>query len=147
MLSRKAGFLTKLLDVLMRSKEACPSLLVMKYSSLMVILFYAFLPSLFKSFFYVLLGIDFHIGLPTSEQHTVSRLTYPSTFEKLREIRNDPRILIALGLIKIVGPLSVMKQAEKTANWIQVDKVFYCNTSVDMHPYKLAIFIGENHIQ
>jgi len=63
-------------------------------------------------------GIDFHIGLPASEAHTVSRLSYPSNFEKLREIRYDPRVLIALGLLQV----GASKQVKRVADWIQIDK-------------------------
>lgn len=69
------------------------------------------------------LEIDFHIGLPANEHHTVSRLSCPSNYEKLREIRSDPRILIALSLLRIVGPLSVLNQAKKSTDFIQIDKM------------------------
>ncbi|KJH47873.1 beta-lactamase [Dictyocaulus viviparus] len=38
-------------------------------------------------------GIDFHIGLPCSEEHTVSRLSMPSTAHLLKEIIHDPRYI------------------------------------------------------
>jgi hypothetical protein len=56
------------------------------------------------------------------EFNSVSRLSYPSNFEQLREIKNDPRILIALGLLHCAGQYSVINQASKTTDWLKVDK-------------------------
>ncbi|KAI6190274.1 Beta-lactamase domain-containing protein [Aphelenchoides bicaudatus] len=87
-------------------------------------------------------GIDFHIGLPDTEASNVSRLSVPSTFEKLREICYDPRILIALSLVRLAGSNSVMKQAKKSTNWIQIDNKRITFNSPEVHKIELPSALG-----
>ncbi|CAD5222739.1 unnamed protein product [Bursaphelenchus okinawaensis] len=55
--------------------------------------------------------IDFFMGLPPEEQHTVARLSFPSTSFMLKELFYDPRILIALTCMNLGGMISVKNQA------------------------------------
>lgn len=90
----------------------------------------------------ICLDIDFHIGLPASEASTVSRLSLPSTFEKLREIRHDPRILLALGLLRLAGPIGVMHQAEKATDWIKADKKRITFNNPEVHAIEQPAALG-----
>lgn len=56
--------------------------------------------------------MDFFFGLPASEQHTVARLSLPSTSFVLKEVLRDPRVLLAYLVVRLNGPVSVRKQVE-----------------------------------
>ncbi|CAD5232168.1 unnamed protein product [Bursaphelenchus xylophilus] len=55
-------------------------------------------------------NIDFFLGLPSHEQHTVSRLAIPTNSYFLKEIVHDPRILIALTCLYSGGDVGLRKQ-------------------------------------
>ncbi|KAK6017216.1 hypothetical protein OSTOST_17295, partial [Ostertagia ostertagi] len=65
-------------------------------------------------------GIDFHIGLPSSEEHTVSRLSMPSTAHLLKEIVHDPRVLIVLGILHLRPPTSIARKVRENPSMVQI---------------------------
>ncbi|KAI6186264.1 Beta-lactamase domain-containing protein [Aphelenchoides besseyi] len=66
--------------------------------------------------------IDFHLGLPSTEAHTVSRLSATPRSYVLREIRSDPRIMIAMLLMRIRGKQSLVKQIKCVSDWMQINE-------------------------
>lgn len=69
------------------------------------------------------LGIDFHFGLPTEEEHTVSRLTTPPFSYKLKEILYDPRILYLLSILNLRAPNSIARKIRETTTWMKMNTV------------------------
>lgn len=67
--------------------------------------------------------VNFHIGLPPSEEHTVSRLTVPSTRFLMREILYDPRVLILLAIVHLQSSESIAKRIVKNPSWVRMNKV------------------------
>ncbi|VDO44762.1 unnamed protein product, partial [Haemonchus placei] len=67
-------------------------------------------------------GIDFHIGLPSSEEHTVSRLSMPSTAHLLKEIIHDPRVLIVLGILHLRPPTSIARKVRENPQWFKLEQ-------------------------
>ncbi|KHN86060.1 Beta-lactamase domain-containing protein 2 [Toxocara canis] len=61
-------------------------------------------------------GIDFHIGLPPEEEHTVSRISLPSNLHVMKEIIYDPRILIMLAILYLRPPNSIAWKDMNTFN-------------------------------
>uniref|UniRef100_A0A1I7WZG4 Beta-lactamase domain-containing protein n=1 Tax=Heterorhabditis bacteriophora TaxID=37862 RepID=A0A1I7WZG4_HETBA len=70
-------------------------------------------------------GIDFHIGLPPSEEHTVSRLSMPSTAHLIKEIVHDPRVLIVLAILHLRPPTSIARKIRENPQWFKLEQVFH----------------------
>lgn len=75
------------------------------------------------------LGIDFHFGLPSEEEYTVSRLTAPTFSYKLKEILYDPRILYLLSVLNLRAPNSIVRKIRKTTTWMKMDTVILSHIS------------------
>lgn len=69
------------------------------------------------------LGVDFFIGLPPEEEHTVSRLSQPSYGYLLREILYDPRVIIVLAIIHLGQQTSLTKRILENPDWIKLNGV------------------------
>lgn len=72
-----------------------------------------------------ILGIDFHIGLPPEEEHTVSRLSVPPLSYKIKEILYDPRILYLLSTLNLRFPNSIAWKVRGTTAWMKLDAVMH----------------------
>ncbi|KAL3106840.1 hypothetical protein niasHT_010755 [Heterodera trifolii] len=66
-------------------------------------------------------NIDFHLGLPLSLSHTVSRLTFPSFWYQLREFLYDPRVIVVQGVLHLRTRNSLRTRIAKNATWIRID--------------------------
>lgn len=69
------------------------------------------------------LDIDFFIGLPLEEEHTMSRLSQPSYAYLLREILYDPRVIIVLAIIHLGQQTSLTKRILENPDWIKLSGV------------------------
>lgn len=74
-------------------------------------------------FHHYISDIDFHFGLPSEEEHTVSRLTAPPLSYKLKEILYDPRILYLLSILNLRAPNSIARKIRETTTWMKLDTV------------------------
>ncbi|KAL3078206.1 hypothetical protein niasHS_012093 [Heterodera schachtii] len=66
-------------------------------------------------------NIDFHLGLPLSLSHTVSRLRFPSFWYQLREFVYDPRVIVVQGVLHLRTRNSLRTRIAKNATWIRID--------------------------
>ncbi|VDM56738.1 unnamed protein product [Angiostrongylus costaricensis] len=87
-------------------------------------------------------GIDFHIGLPSSEEHTVSRLSLPSTAHVLKEIIHDPRVLFVLGVIHLRSPTSIARKVKKNTQWLKLDQNLNTFNDPELHTMEQVAALG-----
>ncbi|KAE9418430.1 hypothetical protein Angca_009603, partial [Angiostrongylus cantonensis] len=87
-------------------------------------------------------GIDFHIGLPSSEEHTVSRLSLPSTAHVLKEIIYDPRVLFVLGVIHLRSPTSIARKVKKNTQWLKLDQNLNTFNDPELHTMEQVAALG-----
>ncbi|VDK75679.1 unnamed protein product [Litomosoides sigmodontis] len=87
-------------------------------------------------------GIDFHFGLPSEEEYTVSRLTAPSLSYKLREILYDPRILYLLSVLNLRAPNSIARKVRETTTWMKVNTTVNTFNDPDLHRMEQAAALG-----
>ncbi|MCP9261704.1 Beta-lactamase domain-containing protein 2 [Dirofilaria immitis] len=87
-------------------------------------------------------GIDFHFGLPLEEEYTVSRLTTPPFFYKLKEILYDPRILYLLSILNLRLPNSIARKIWKTNTWMKLNANVNTFNDPDLHHMEQAAALG-----
>lgn len=68
-------------------------------------------------------GIDFFIGLPMEEEHTVSRLSMPSKLHLMKEVAYDPRIIFMLAILNVRPPNSIAWKVQGNPSWIKLKEV------------------------
>uniref|UniRef100_A0AC34RA32 Beta-lactamase-related domain-containing protein n=1 Tax=Panagrolaimus sp. JU765 TaxID=591449 RepID=A0AC34RA32_9BILA len=87
-------------------------------------------------------GIDFFMGLPQSEQHTVSRLTVPDRRYLLKEILYDPRVLIVVALLNLKTRNSLAQKILDNPDWIKLEKQFNTFNSPELHRLEQPAALG-----
>ncbi|KAF1765209.1 hypothetical protein GCK72_005161 [Caenorhabditis remanei] len=87
-------------------------------------------------------GIDFHIGLPPSEEHTVSRLSMPSTLHLFREIVHDPRVLIVLAVLNLRTPNSIAKKVTANPTWFKLEQDVNTFNNPTLHAMEQVAALG-----
>ncbi|KIH53981.1 beta-lactamase [Ancylostoma duodenale] len=87
-------------------------------------------------------GIDFHIGLPSSEEHTVSRLSMPSTAHLLKEIIHDPRVLIVLGILHLRPPTSIARKVRENPQWFKLEQDVNTFNDPELHGMEQVAALG-----
>ncbi|VDM20266.1 unnamed protein product, partial [Wuchereria bancrofti] len=87
-------------------------------------------------------GIDFHFGLPSEEEHTVSRLTAPPFFYKVKEILYDPRIIYLLSILNLRAPNSIARKIRETTTWMKLDANVNTFNDPDLHRMEQAAALG-----
>lgn len=91
---------------------------------------------------YELLGIDFHIGLPSSEEHTVSRLSMPSTAHLMKEIIHDPRVLIVLAVLHLRPPTSIARKMRENPQWFKLEQDVNTFNDPELHAMEQVAALG-----
>uniref|UniRef100_A0A915PW13 Beta-lactamase-related domain-containing protein n=1 Tax=Setaria digitata TaxID=48799 RepID=A0A915PW13_9BILA len=86
--------------------------------------------------------IDFHFGLPSEEEHTVSRLTTPPLSYKLKEILYDPRILYLLSILNLRPPNSLARKIRETTAWMKMNTNVNTFNDPDLHRMEQAAALG-----
>ncbi|CAL2033244.1 unnamed protein product [Caenorhabditis brenneri] len=87
-------------------------------------------------------GIDFHIGLPPSEEHTVSRLSMPSTLHLFREIVHDPRVLIVLAVFNLRPPNSIARKIAANPTWFKLEQDVNTFNNPTLHAMEQVAALG-----
>ncbi|ETN85042.1 hypothetical protein RB195_020311 [Necator americanus] len=87
-------------------------------------------------------GIDFHIGLPSSEEHTMSRLSMPSTAHLLKEIVYDPRVLIVLGILHLRPPTSIARKVRENPQWFKLEQDVNTFNDPELHGMEQVAALG-----
>ncbi|EYC11829.1 hypothetical protein Y032_0049g1800 [Ancylostoma ceylanicum] len=87
-------------------------------------------------------GIDFHIGLPKSEEHTMSRLSMPSTAHLLKEIIHDPRVLIVLGILHLRPPTSIARKVRENPQWFKLEQDVNTFNDPELHGMEQVAALG-----
>uniref|UniRef100_A0A8R1EIE1 Beta-lactamase domain-containing protein n=1 Tax=Caenorhabditis japonica TaxID=281687 RepID=A0A8R1EIE1_CAEJA len=87
-------------------------------------------------------GIDFHIGLPPSEEHTVSRLSMPSTLHLFREIVHDPRVLIVLAVFNLRPPNSIVRKIAANPTWFKLEQDVNTFNNPTLHAMEQVAALG-----
>ncbi|CAP32212.2 Protein CBR-LACT-2 [Caenorhabditis briggsae] len=87
-------------------------------------------------------GIDFHIGLPPSEEHTVSRLSMPSTMHLFREIVHDPRVLIVLAVFNLRPPNSIARKIAANPTWFKLEQDVNTFNNPTLHAMEQVAALG-----
>ncbi|KAK6103667.1 Beta-lactamase family protein [Brugia pahangi] len=86
--------------------------------------------------------IDFHFGLPSEEEHTVSRLTVPPFSYKVKEILYDPRIIYLLSILNLRAPNSIARKIRETTTWMKLDANVNTFNDPDLHRMEQAAALG-----
>uniref|UniRef100_A0A914YT74 Beta-lactamase-related domain-containing protein n=1 Tax=Panagrolaimus superbus TaxID=310955 RepID=A0A914YT74_9BILA len=86
--------------------------------------------------------IDFYMGLPPNEQHTVSRLTIPDRRYLFKELIHDPRIFIVLGLLHLRGRNSLAKKILENPDWIKLEQNLNTFNSPELHRLEQPAALG-----
>lgn len=73
--------------------------------------------------------IDFFIGLPPEEEHTVSRISVAPCWYTIREMIYDPRILILFTVLFLGLPGSLMRKMWNNCKWFKISKVLPYNST------------------
>uniref|UniRef100_A0A0M3I965 Beta-lactamase domain-containing protein n=2 Tax=Ascaris TaxID=6251 RepID=A0A0M3I965_ASCLU len=87
-------------------------------------------------------GIDFHIGLPAEEEHTVSRLSLPSNMHLFKEIIYDPRILIMLAILYLRPPNSIAWKVRENPQWFKLQSDMNTFNDPELHRMEQAAALG-----
>ncbi|CAI5441585.1 unnamed protein product [Caenorhabditis angaria] len=87
-------------------------------------------------------NIDFHIGLPSSEEHTVSRLSMPSTLHLFREILHDPRVLIVLAVFGLRPPNSIARKITTNPEWFKLEQDVNTFNNPNLHAIEQVAALG-----
>ncbi|CAI4232917.1 unnamed protein product [Auanema sp. JU1783] len=87
-------------------------------------------------------GIDFHIGLPPSEEHTVSRLSMPPTTHLLKEIVHDPRVLIVLAVLHLRPPTSIARKMRENPQWFKLEQDVNTFNDPELHGMEQVAALG-----
>lgn len=87
-------------------------------------------------------SIDFHIGLPPEEEHTVSRLSVPPLSYKIKEILYDPRILYLLSTLNLRFPNSIVWKVRGTTAWMKLDADVNTFNDPELHRMEQAAALG-----
>lgn len=87
-------------------------------------------------------GIDFHIGLPPSEEHTVSRLSMPPTLHLFREIVHDPRVLIVLAVFNLRPPNSIARKIAANPTWFKLEQDVNTFNNPTLHAMEQVAALG-----
>ncbi|CAJ0573474.1 unnamed protein product, partial [Mesorhabditis spiculigera] len=87
-------------------------------------------------------NIDFHLGLPPSEEHTVSRLTLPSTAHLLKEIVHDPRVLIVLAIFHLRPPGSIGRKVRENPQWFKLEQEVNTFNAPELHQIEQVAALG-----
>ncbi|CAD6197458.1 unnamed protein product [Caenorhabditis auriculariae] len=87
-------------------------------------------------------GIDFHIGLPPSEEHTVSRLSLPPTMHLFKEIIYDPRVLIVLAVFNLRPPMSIARKVRDNPNWFKLEQDINTFNDPELHGMEQVAALG-----
>ncbi|GMT13158.1 hypothetical protein PFISCL1PPCAC_4455, partial [Pristionchus fissidentatus] len=85
-------------------------------------------------------GIDFHIGLDPSEEHTVSRLSMPTKMHLLREIIHDPRVLIVLGIFN--APHVIGRKVRTNPQWFKLEQDVNTFNDPELHAMEQVAALG-----
>ncbi|KAJ1357560.1 Beta-lactamase domain-containing protein 2 [Parelaphostrongylus tenuis] len=85
-------------------------------------------------------GIDFHIGLPSSEEHTVSRLSVPSKAHIIKEIIYDPRVLIVLAILHLRTPTSIARKVNP--QWLKLEQDLNTFNDPELHSMEQVAALG-----
>lgn len=93
------------------------------------------------------LGIDFHIGLPTSEEHTVSRLSLPSNLHLMKEVLYDPRILVMLGILNLRPPNSIAWKVRGNPDWLKLESVSFFIKILHYQQKLIIYLLGINKLE
>ncbi|CAB3411478.1 unnamed protein product [Caenorhabditis bovis] len=87
-------------------------------------------------------GIDFHIGLPPSEEHTVSRLSMPNNLHLCREIIYDPRVLIVLAVFNLRPPNSLARKIAANPTWFKLEQDVNTFNNPALHAIEQVAALG-----
>ncbi|KAK0395340.1 hypothetical protein QR680_001239 [Steinernema hermaphroditum] len=90
----------------------------------------------------IILGIDFHIGLPPHEEHTVSRLSMPGYLHQMKEIIYDPRILIMLGILNLRPPSSLSWKVRRNPDWFKLEPNMNTFNDPELHRMEQVAALG-----
>ena len=82
------------------------------------------------------------MGLPKTEEHTVSRLTIPDKRYLLKEIIHDPRVLIVLGLLHLKTRNSLAQKVLDNPDWIKLENHFNTFNSPELHKLEQPAALG-----
>uniref|UniRef100_A0AC35FEH8 Beta-lactamase-related domain-containing protein n=1 Tax=Panagrolaimus sp. PS1159 TaxID=55785 RepID=A0AC35FEH8_9BILA len=82
------------------------------------------------------------MGLPSSEQHTVSRLTIPDRRYLFKELIHDPRIFIVLGLLHLRGRNSLAKKILENPDWIKLEQHLNTFNSPELQQLEQCAALG-----
>uniref|UniRef100_A0A914WTT1 Beta-lactamase-related domain-containing protein n=1 Tax=Plectus sambesii TaxID=2011161 RepID=A0A914WTT1_9BILA len=86
--------------------------------------------------------IDFFIGLPKEEEHTVSRLSMPSNWHLMKEIAYDPRIIFMLAILNVRPPSSIAWKVRANPDWIKLKEVAISFNDPELHRMEQAAALG-----
>ncbi|PAV59315.1 hypothetical protein WR25_15656 isoform B [Diploscapter pachys] len=87
-------------------------------------------------------GIDFHIGLPPSEEHTVSRLSLPPLTHRFKEILHDPRVLIVLAVLHMRSPTSIGRKVRENPQWFKLEQDVNTFNDPELHAMEQVAALG-----
>ncbi|TMS35060.1 hypothetical protein L596_002536 [Steinernema carpocapsae] len=87
-------------------------------------------------------GVDFHIGLPPHEEHTVSRLSMPGYLHQMKEILYDPRILIMLGILNLRPPSSLAWKVKRNPDWFRLESNMNTFNDPELHRMEQVAALG-----
>uniref|UniRef100_A0A0N5ANA1 Beta-lactamase domain-containing protein n=1 Tax=Syphacia muris TaxID=451379 RepID=A0A0N5ANA1_9BILA len=87
-------------------------------------------------------NIDFHLGLPATEEHTVSRLSLPSNLHLMKEVFYDPRILVMLGVLNLRPPNSIVWKVRQNPDWLKLEPSKISFNDPEIHRMEQVAALG-----
>ncbi|VDN50644.1 unnamed protein product [Dracunculus medinensis] len=86
--------------------------------------------------------IDFFIGLPPEEEHTVSRISVAPCWYTIREMIYDPRILILFTVLFLGLPGSLMRKMWNNCKWFKISKKTNTVNDPELHRMEQIAILG-----
>uniref|UniRef100_A0A7E4UWA0 Beta-lactamase domain-containing protein n=1 Tax=Panagrellus redivivus TaxID=6233 RepID=A0A7E4UWA0_PANRE len=86
--------------------------------------------------------IDFFMGLPQSEEHTVSRLSIPGPRYLMKEILHDPRVLVVLGLLHMKTSKSISQRVLDNPDWMRLESNLNTFNNPELHRLEQPAALG-----